>query len=106
MPTRLRRMAARHRWLVPTFVAGWVLIISPYKLRDGGTRMDEKAPLWQWTRAGTFDSQADCLTGRARGIDDAKNDTAWAEAQEARCFTAERANGGPMNPAEDPEYAR
>jgi hypothetical protein len=54
------------------------------------------------TRAGTFDSQADCLAARAKGIDDAQGDTAWAEAQEARCFTAERANGGPMNPAEDP----
>jgi hypothetical protein len=68
--------------------------------------MDEKAPLWQWTRAGTFDSQLDCGAARAKRIDDAPGDTAWAEAQEARCFTEERANGGPMNPAEDAQYAR
>jgi channel protein (hemolysin III family) len=85
---------------------GWVLIVPPYKLRDGGTRMDEKASLWQWQRRGTFGSQADCLVARNKGIDAAKDDTAWAEAQEARCFTEERANGGPMNPSEDPSYAR
>jgi hypothetical protein len=85
---------------------GWVLIVPPYKLRDGGTRMDEGAPLWQWQRRGEFGSQSDCLAARNKGIDDAKGDTAWAEAQMARCFTDERANGGPMNASEDPSYAR
>ncbi|HEV7733410.1 MAG TPA: hypothetical protein VGR62_14675 [Candidatus Binatia bacterium] len=81
-------------------LVGWVLIVPPWRYRDGGTRMDDKEPLWKWRRLATYESQDACRRDRMARIVAAVGDEAWAEASLSRCFSAERADGGSLTPDE------
>jgi hypothetical protein len=80
--------------------AGWLLVAPPNLHLSGAVRMDDRAPLWMWTRLAAFEDVVACERHRNDRIADASDDEEWAMWSMARCVTAERAEGGRMPPGE------
>jgi len=80
--------------------APWPLIAPPNYYRDGGARMDDRAPLWDWVRLGGFSDGAECSRYRDARIANASGDEEWAMWSKSRCETAERAAGARLTPDE------
>jgi hypothetical protein len=80
--------------------AGWLLVAPPNLYRDGGARMDDRAPLWEWQRLAAFDDVVDCRRFRDERIAAAPSDEEWATWSMARCVSAERAEGARLEPGE------
>jgi hypothetical protein len=78
----------------------WLLVAPPNLYRDGGARMDDRAPLWKWQRLAAFDDVVECRRFRDARIADAPSDEEWAMWSMSRCMTAERAEGGRLAPGE------
>lgn len=94
---------AAARWepavATPT-AAGWLLVVPPNRWRSGAVRMDDRAPLWEWTRLAAFDDLVACEQYRDARVAAASGDEEWAMWSFARCVTAERAERGPLPPGE------
>jgi hypothetical protein len=73
--------------------APWLLIAPPYYYRDGGARLADRAPLWDWVRLGGFPDAGECRNYRDDRIAHASGDEEWALFGKSRCETAERAAG-------------
>jgi hypothetical protein len=84
----------------PPTAAGWLLIAPPNFYEAGGARMEDRAPLWKWTRLAAFADVADCEQYRDEQVAGAPDDESWAVWSMARCVTAERAEGGRLPPGE------
>jgi hypothetical protein len=80
--------------------APWLLIAPPYYYRDGGARMADRAPLWDWVRLGGFPDAVACRDYRDDRIAHASGDEEWAVFSKSRCETAERAAGARLTPDE------
>ncbi len=80
--------------------APWLLIAPPYYYHDGGARMADRAPLWDWPRLAGFDDAAACRSFRDARIANASEDDEWAMWSKSRCETAQRAAGPRLTPDE------
>ena len=80
--------------------APWLLIAPPYYYRDGGARLADRAPLWDWVRLGGFPDAVECRDYRDARIANASGDEEWALFSKSRCETAERAAGARLTPDE------
>ena len=80
--------------------AGWLLIAPPSRWVSGAVRLDDRAPLWEWTRLGAFDEQEACERFRDVQIARAPDDEAWATWSMSRCATTGRAERGRLPPGE------
>jgi hypothetical protein len=78
----------------------WLLIAPPIYSRDGGGRMADRAPLWDWVRLAGFDDAVACRSFRDARIADAAGDEEWAMWSKSRCETAPRAAGARLTPDE------
>jgi hypothetical protein len=80
----------------------WLLIAPPNYYRDGAARMAERAPLWDWTRLGSFADEADCRAYRDDRIATSRgDDEEWAMWSLSRCETDVRAAGPRLTPDEE-----
>jgi hypothetical protein len=77
----------------PELHAPWLLIAPPIYYRDGGGRMADRAPLWDWVRLAGFDDAVECQAFREERIAHASGDEEWAMWSKSRCETEARAAG-------------
>jgi hypothetical protein len=80
--------------------APWLLIAPPNYYRDGGARMDDRAPLWDWARLAGFADGDACSHYRDDRIAHASGDEEWSMWSKSRCETAARAAGARLTPDE------